>query len=49
MSISPEAFASVAASINRMEESMKDMVKSDEIKTVVSEAVEQATRKLSER
>ena len=49
MSISPEAFASVAASINRMEESMKVMVKSDEIKTVVSEAVEQATKKLSER
>jgi hypothetical protein len=49
MSISPEAFASVAASIERMELSMQHVVKTDDIKTVVSEAVEQATRKLGER
>ena len=49
MSISVEQFAGVAASISRMEETMKHVVKNDDIKAVVSEAVEQATKKLGDR
>jgi len=49
MSISPEQFQVVAAGMLRMEESMKHMVKSEDIKVAVTEAVEEVTKKLGER
>ena len=49
MAVSPDQFLQVAASLNRMEESMKHMVKSDDIKAVVTEAVTEATKKMGER